>query len=101
VVPVVDFYRLAGAGDCPAHLSSRIILVPFPEGSERLVGLLATQVADIRRLPEPAEGPEAAHGLGPPMADGTSVIRVLNVDRLLAGLDLDPALFVLPGDTGS
>jgi len=101
VVPVVDFYRLAGAGDCPAHLSSRIILVPYPDGSERLIGLLATQVADIRDLPATVVDSTAApHGFGPPLADGTAVLRVLNVDRLLAGLDLDPALFALPGGAG-
>ena len=27
-VPVLDLHRLAGAGECPPHLSSRIILVP-------------------------------------------------------------------------
>lgn len=101
VVPVVDLYRLAGAGDCPPHLSSRIILVPYPSGSESLVGLLATQVAEIRELPAPpADSTEPSHGLGPPMADGATVLRMLDADRLLASLDLDPSVFAIPGGTG-
>ena len=54
VVPVLDLHRLAGGGECPPHLSSRIILVPHggqvAGGAERLLGLLATQVADIREV---------------------------------------------------
>src|SRR5947207_12901891 len=51
VIPVIDLHRLAGAGECPPHLSSRIILVPHAApGGERLLGLLATQVADIRHV---------------------------------------------------
>jgi len=101
VVPVVDLHRLAGDGDCPPHLSSRIILVPFPSGSERLVGLLAAQVADIRELAvPPADSTGPFCGLSSPMADGVAVLRVLDADRLLASLDLDPEVFVIPGGTG-
>ena len=100
VVPVVDFYRLAGFGECPAHLSSRIILVPYPADTDRLVGLLATQVAEIRELPDPPADTESVRGLGPPVADGTAVLRILDADRLLAALDLDPAVFARPGGTG-
>ncbi|HEY3787846.1 MAG TPA: chemotaxis protein CheW, partial [Urbifossiella sp.] len=79
VVPVVDLYRLAGAGECPPHLSSRIILVPFPRDSESLVGLLATQVAEIRELPVlPAADSSQSAVLGPPMADGAAVLRLLD-----------------------
>lgn len=103
VVPVIDLFQLAGAGDCPEHLSSRIILVPYPPGTDGLVGLLATQVADIRELPDPpAETTGSSHGLGPPMADGTAVIRILDADRLLDSIELDPARFAsAPGGTGS
>ena len=101
VVPVLDLYRLAGAGDCPPHLSSRIVLVPYPSGSDRLVGLLATQVAEIRELlASPAENLESENGLGPPMVDGTGVLRVLDPDRLIASIDLDPAVFARPGGAG-
>jgi chemotaxis-related protein WspB len=88
VVPVVDLHRLAGAGDCPPHLSSRVILLPRPDAPDELVGLLATQVADIRDLPTP----EAAGGpsLGRPIADGAEILRLLDPDRLLAELALAP-----------
>lgn len=101
VVPVVDFFRLAGAGECPARLSSRIVLVPRADDPERLVGLLAAQVADIRDLPAPSAIADAPFGLGPPVADGTAMIRHLDADRLLASLDLEPALLAVPGGAGS
>src|SRR5437879_11534958 len=51
VVPVVDLHRLTEAGECPPHLSSRVILVSYPpEVPGSLVGLLATQVAEMREL---------------------------------------------------
>ena len=90
VVPVVDMHRMTGAGECPTHLSSRIIIVPVPAGSGNLIGLLATQVADIREIPK-TDSPSLASptaGLGPPMADGTAILRVLDPDRLLANTDL-------------
>lgn len=102
VVPVVDLSRLAGSGDCPPHLSSRIILVPYPADSERLVGLLAAQVAEIRELAiAPADNTESGNGLGPPMVDGTAVLRYLDSDRLIASLDLDPAVFAPPAGTAT
>ncbi len=88
VVPVVDLHRLTQSGECPLHLSSRIILVPFPEGTDRLVGILATQVAEIRELPA-TMGPSSGNdGFGPPLADGHSTLRLLDPDRLLARIDL-------------
>lgn len=88
VVPVIDLFRLAGVGSCPSQLSSRIVLVPHPEGTDRLIGLLAAQVADIRELPTPSTDdefpPPTAYGLGSPIADGTTVFRILDADRLLA-----------------
>src|SRR5947207_2934402 len=72
--------------DGPAHLSSRIILVPVPGPDEgALVGLLATEVANIRELtaPPPAAGPPSA-SLGPAVADGETILRVLDPDRFLA-----------------
>lgn len=85
VVPVVDLHRLTGAGECPPHLSSRILLVPYPAGADALVGLLATQVADIRDVPPaPPAADATAPVLGPAVADGTGVLRLLDPDRLLA-----------------
>jgi len=87
VVPVIDLHRLAGAGECPPHLSSRIILVPVPGADpDALVGLLATQVATVGELPDgvsPRPGPPSP-ALGPAVADGGSILRVLDPDRFLA-----------------
>lgn len=89
VVPVVDLHRLTGAGECPPHLSSRIILLPYPEDStDSLIGLLATQVAEIREIPsEHAHsilGTPDGEGLGPALPDGHGIIRILAPDRMLA-----------------
>jgi chemotaxis-related protein WspB len=91
VVPVIDLHRLAGSGECPPHLSSRIILVPHGNqetgGAERLLGLLATQVADIREVPDERTPTNLTAGgradLGSVIADGQGVVRVLTLDRLL------------------
>src|SRR5437763_5879965 len=80
VVPVIDLHRLAGAGECPGHLSSRIVLVPQPRpGGERLLGLLATQVADIREVGDgagalPVLAADGRADLGPVLADGAGVL---------------------------
>jgi chemotaxis-related protein WspB len=85
-VPVVDLHHLIGAGDCPPHLSSRIILTPYGDG--RLLGLLAAQVADLHEVGAPTEalprlgGPEQPD-LGPVVIDGRGVLRLLDLDALL------------------
>jgi chemotaxis-related protein WspB len=87
VVPVVDLHRLTGHTDCPLHLSSRIILLPLSAAhGGALVGLLASQVADLKDVtapPAPVD-PPAADGidLGPLVADDRGVIRLLDPDRL-------------------
>ena len=89
VVPVIDLHRLMGVGDCPEHLSARIILVPrSPQTPHRLLGLLAAQVADLRdiqvdsqalfRLTLPGQ-PD----LGPILADGQGTLHLLDLERLL------------------
>jgi chemotaxis-related protein WspB len=88
IIPVLDLHRLVGSGECPPHLSSRIILVPSGDG-EQLVGLLAAQVADLREVDasaRPLTGFTAAGrvDLGPVLADGGGVLRLLDLDRLLA-----------------
>jgi chemotaxis-related protein WspB len=89
VVPVLDLHRLIGASECPPHLSTRIILVPqLLGGGERLVGLLAAQVADIRELQPPAasETRLTAPGqpdLGPVLVDGREILHLLDLGRLL------------------
>lgn len=88
VVPVVDLHKLTGAGECPLHLSSRIILLPYPlAGPESLVGFLATQVAEIREVqPAMAQALPTAPGrpgLGPALPDGAGILRVFDPDWLL------------------
>lgn len=89
VIPVIDLHRLIGAGECPPHLSSRIILVPHGgAGDERLLGLLAAHVADLRELQPPVR-PLASFGgaglanLGPVMADELGIVHLLELERLL------------------
>jgi chemotaxis-related protein WspB len=94
VVPVIDLHRLAGFGECPPQLSSRIVLLPVPGGDpDALVGLLAAQVANLRELPStaaPAPGPPSP-SLGQAVADGETILRVLDPDRFL-GFAAPPAL---------
>jgi chemotaxis-related protein WspB len=89
VVPVIDLHRLIDAGECPPHLSSRIILVAHPvDDVKRLVGLLAAQVADIRDLQAPTQAqPRLAVAgqpdLGPVLVDGREIVHLVELDRLL------------------
>jgi chemotaxis-related protein WspB len=107
VIPVIDLHRLTGAGECPPHLSSRIILVPHstPQGGEQIVGLLATQVADIREIS--ADQPmlagiaaDTGADLGPVVADGNGTLRLLDTDRLLPALAWEK-LLSLPAEAGA
>ena len=105
VVPVVDLHRLTGAGECPPHLSSRIILFPWPlDAPESLVGLLATQVAEIREvrpgLVQPMPGSPGSPGLGPALPDGHGIMRLLDPDWLLAQVSAGSAGLILPGSEG-
>jgi chemotaxis-related protein WspB len=89
VVPVIDLHALAGVGECPPHLSSRIILFPYPlEEPESLVGLLATQVNEIREIQpgiaQSIPGPSGRPSLGPALADGESILRLLDPDWMLS-----------------
>ena len=87
VIPVADLHKLAGAGDCPPHLSSRIVLVPVGN-DDQLIGLLASQVADLRELPDGVAAAPVAGGwgsdFGPVVADSGGVIRLLDPERLFA-----------------
>ncbi|MGH7225486.1 MAG: chemotaxis protein CheW [Gemmataceae bacterium] len=89
VIPVLDLHRLAGVGECPPHLSSRIILVPQPGREDgRLLGLLASQVADLQELEEDGQALTLLHengrpDFGPVLADRDGVLRLLDLDRLL------------------
>ncbi len=89
VVRVIDLYRLIAATECPPHLSTRIILVPHRlHDEERLIGLLAAQVADIREMPPPsaAQARLTAPGqpdLGSVHVDDGEIIHLVELERLL------------------
>jgi chemotaxis-related protein WspB len=89
VVPVIDLHRLLRAGECPPHLSTRIILASQARaGAEKPVGLLATQVADIRDVPAPALSPASLTvpgqpDLGPVLVDGREIVHLVDLGRLL------------------
>jgi chemotaxis-related protein WspB len=88
IVPVVDLHKLVDAGECPPHLSSRIVLVPFPGASDgSLLGLLATQVAEVRELTVEARPLDITSGtgpnLGPLLANGAEMIRMLDPETIL------------------
>ncbi len=89
-VPVLDLHHLLGAGECPPHLSSRIILVPLERegGDERLIGLLAAQVADIREINAnapsmPSLDSSSQARLGQTLVEGDTILHLLDLDHLL------------------
>lgn len=89
VVPVLDLYRLMNAGDCPGHLSTRIILVQVPlDGQLRLLGLKGGQVADIREMPTMGDRKEEGDllerpDLGAVYVEQGEMIHCVCVARLL------------------
>jgi chemotaxis-related protein WspB len=88
VIPVIDLHRLIGAAECPPNLSMRLILVPYRTGDqERLIGLLATRVADLRDIEPPPPAPSRATrdqpDLGPVLVNGNEIIHLVEPDRLL------------------
>jgi chemotaxis-related protein WspB len=112
---VIDLYRLLDGGDCPPHLSSRIILVSqdrrdppgarpdgVPEaGEESLLGLLAAQVADIRDIAVPDQSLPGLNAPGQPdlgltLVDSTGILNLIDLDRLLPA-PVQHLLAVLPG----
>jgi len=88
-VPVIDLHRLVGAGDCPLHLSSRIILVPRPGSTTgQLLGLLAAQVADLRDVNQESGAGLSLTGKGQPglgrvVVDRGEVLHLFDITRLL------------------
>ncbi|MBX9654059.1 chemotaxis protein CheW [bacterium] len=88
VVPVIDLYRLANAGKCPEHLSTRLIIVRINgEGDQRFIALRASNVDEVSELPDVVESedtpPSDQPDFGRMMVHEGQVIRVLDLDRLI------------------
>lgn len=98
VVPVIDLHAVTGTAPCPPHLSSRIMLFEWPDATDSLVGLLATQVAEIREVVEApsAADPSDTPALGTMVPDGPGVLWVLNPDRLIGRLARQSAGWIRP-----
>src|SRR5262245_22104243 len=102
-VPVVDLHRLLGAGECPPHLSSRIIQARWPGAEEEaLLGLLAARVADIREVHgrlevAPSLASTGGGAMGPAVVDGGSILHMVDLARLLPEAARHPFV-ALPGE---
>ena len=89
VVPIVDLHRLAEAGDCSDHLSTRIIIVRTEfEGEVQVIGLRASQVADISELPDLVDLAHASSesdrpDFGRMYVNGDEIIHLVDLERLL------------------
>jgi chemotaxis-related protein WspB len=115
VLPVVDLHRLLDGGECPPHLSTRIILVALQRredvrnaqpasshdaGVEALIGLLAAQVADIHEVAVPGQPLPAINAPGQPdlgvtLVDSAGILHLIELDRLLPA-PVQNLLAVLP-----
>jgi chemotaxis-related protein WspB len=83
-VPVIDLYRLFGVGECPPHLSTRIILVALKGEHGGFVGLLAALVADFVEL--------TAAPTGRFVATRDGLLRLVDPDQLIASIGGPEAL---------
>jgi chemotaxis-related protein WspB len=109
VIPVIDLHLLTGHGECPPHLSSRIILAPIQldPAREILVGLLAAHVSDLRDIPLPQSIPEndseslqSTVQLGSLIPDQNGgVLRLLNPCQLLPASSLAILTAVVGGES--
>lgn len=102
VVPLIDLTQLVLGRPAPRHLSTRVILIPFPAdkgrgGRENLLGLIAekaTETIRIDRAQFTAAGitTDAAPYLGSVKSIDGRMLQQIEVDRLLPG-DLSAMLF--------
>ena len=102
LVPVVDITWMLSGRASVEHLSSRIILVRYPEkdDSENVLGLLAEHATStVARKPETfaASGVDTPDmpWLGKISVDGDSSIQIVKIEDLLAD-ELKALLFAAP-----
>lgn len=89
-VPAVDLSQLVVGRPCAAHLSTRIVVVEYPEsgGRKRLLGLIAERATEMLRT-EPENFVETglngriAPALGPIFMDSRGPVQWLRERRLL------------------
>ena len=89
-VPLVDLSQMATGVPAREQLSTRIVLVDYPDGSggTRLLGLLAEQVTEtLRRNPEDFRdsgvGIPEAPWLGPVASDDGGLVQRVEVAQIL------------------
>ena len=90
-VPLIDLSQLALGRAARDHLSTRIVLVHYPDGrgGKRLLGLLAEHVTETLRR-DPADFHDAgvelpdARWLGPVASDAGGLVQWVQVDELLS-----------------
>lgn len=100
VVPVIDLCRLATPSACRALLTTRIVLVDYPDkdGGTRVLGLLAEQVTETVKLkdtdfqPAGIDVPDAPF-LGELTRIDGEMVQHLAIERLLPE-DLRDQLFM-------
>jgi chemotaxis-related protein WspB len=91
MVPVIDLGIVLGDRPCPPLLSTRIVLVDdqTPARSQPVLGLIAEQVSDVRKVADDRVlDPPALLGqnpyLGPIIATEDGLIPLIAVERVLA-----------------
>lgn len=90
LVPVIDLCRLTTARNCGAFLTTRTVLVDYPDdqGHSHILGLLAEQVTETVKLKETEfqdagiEVPAAPY-LGEVIKVGDSLVQRLEIEHLL------------------
>ncbi len=100
ILPVVDLRRRFGLPAQPETRSTRIVIVETQAGAECLTaGLIVDAVSEVIRLPQSAIEPPSAlsavgeagcvRGIGRvPQENGTQLLLLLNVARVLGGLEM-------------
>jgi chemotaxis-related protein WspB len=90
LVPVIDLCRLTSARNCGAFLTTRIVLVDYPDdqGEPHILGLLAEQVTETVKLKETefqnagVDVPDAPY-LGDVIKIGDNLVQRLEIEQLL------------------
>jgi len=106
-IPILDLGQLVGGQASVPGLSTRIMLVhyPFPQGSNRLLGLLAEEVLEVSDLNDVEVRPCTVRRAGAPFLDrialrGREIVQLITLETLLSG-DMRDVLFPEATSTSS